>query len=179
MDDLPGGQGVTGSPRASDAATRLHAALAADSRALLAFLERRVDVRDDAADLLGEVFLIAWRRVTRLPNEPERARMWLFVIARNCLLNYRRGRRRQVALASALRAELHGAPESPDTDLALDVRRAIDALSPELAELVRLVHWDGFSLSDAAELMAIPASTARSRYLRARGVLGTMLPAYT
>ena len=29
-----------------------------------------------------------------------------------------------------------------------------------MAELVRLVHWDGFTITDAAQVMGIPASTA-------------------
>jgi RNA polymerase sigma factor (sigma-70 family) len=156
----------------------LHHALTANSRDLLAYLERRVDLREDAADLLGETMLVAWRRITKLPIEPEQARMWLFVIARNTLLNYRRGRRRQLAVATALRAELTTASAPHDTSLTLDVRRAIAELPDDLAELVRLVHWDGFSLADSAALLGIPAATARGRYARARSRLSATLPEY-
>ena len=160
------------------AAELLHGALAANSRDLLAYLGRRVDSLDDAADLLGETMLIAWRRVGKLPADDARARMWLFVIARNTLLNDSRGRRQQLAVASALKRELLVAVE-PDTDvLALDARRAIATFPDELSELMRLVHWDGSPLTDAAKLMGIPEATARGRYARARVTLSELLPAY-
>jgi RNA polymerase sigma factor (sigma-70 family) len=169
---------VTGPSSPPESSALLHVALAANSADLLAYLERRVGVRDDAADLLGETMLVAWRRVSQLPTQPEQTRMWLFTIARNTLLNYRRGRRRHLAVAEALRAELATASVSTDSALALDVRRAIEQLPAKLAELVRLVHWDGFSLADAAELLGIPAATARGRYARARTQLSARLPAY-
>jgi RNA polymerase sigma factor (sigma-70 family) len=169
---------VTGANDRGDRSPRLHTALASNSRDLLAYLERRVDVREDAADLLGETMLVAWRRIATLPSEPAGARMWLFGIARKTLLNYSRGRRRQLAVASALKQELSVAVLQIDSALALDVRRAIDGLSPESAEIVRLVHWDGFAIVDAARLLGIPAPTARGRYARARSQLSERLPNY-
>ncbi len=44
----------------------------------------------------------------------------------------------------------------------------IARLSPDLAELVRVVHWDGLSLVAAAEVLGISASTARGHYARAK-----------
>jgi DNA-directed RNA polymerase specialized sigma24 family protein len=41
--------------------------------------------------------------------------------------------------------------------------------------VVRLVHWDGFTLGEAAALEGIPASTARSRYARAKRELAVAL----
>ncbi|MGB4779584.1 RNA polymerase sigma factor [Microbacterium sp.] len=67
--------------RARDRA--LTAALTAASPDILAYLQRRVGL-DDAPDLLGETMVVAWRRAGDLPDDPERARMWLFGIARYC-----------------------------------------------------------------------------------------------
>jgi RNA polymerase sigma-70 factor (ECF subfamily) len=90
-----------------------------------------------------------------------------------------------VALASAtfaLSAPPAAAPpaSAPSTsalpaDHGLEVRDAIARLDPELAELVRLVHWDGFSLGEVATLEGIPASTVRSRYARAKRELAIAL----
>lgn len=61
------------------------------------------------------------------------------------------------------------------------MRDAISRLDPDRAELVRLVHWDGLTLVEAAELLGIPASTARSRYAKGkeelRVALGAIVPA--
>lgn len=144
--------------------------LAANAPDLLTYLERRV-TRDDAADLLAEVMLTVWRRADQLPVDPVRARMWLFVTARNVLANAERSERRRWRLANRLRMML-GPQTAPaaasDPEEGAEVRDAIARLSPDLAELIRLVHWDGLTLAEAAEVMEIPASTARGRYQRAK-----------
>jgi len=149
----------------------LRSALEASSVNLLSYLSRRTD-SDEAPDLLGETFVVAWRRLDDLPEEPEQARMWLFGIARGVLLNHARGVHRRWALADRLRGHAALTPATaPPADEHLEVRDAISRLEPDMAELVRLVHWDGFSITDAAQVMGIPASTARGRYQRAKELL--------
>lgn len=155
-------------------ALRLTRALEQSASDLLAYLERRVGA-DDAPDLLGENMVVAWRRVRELPPDAERARMWLFGIARGTLSNHARGQRRRWALADRLRLQVRESASAPPADEGTDVRDAIDRLEPDLAELVRLVHWERLSLADAAELIGIPASTARGRYQRAKEQLRTAL----
>src|SRR6478609_6644829 len=64
---------------------------------------------------------------------------------------------------------------SPTADEGADVRDAIARLDPDLAELVRLVHWERLTLVQAAELLGIPDSTARGRYARAKEELRVAL----
>lgn len=149
-------------------------ALVHSSADILSYLARRVG-HDDAPDLLGETMVVAWRRVRELPDDPERARMWLFGIARGTLQNHARGERRRWALADRIRLHENASASAPPSDAGSEVRDAIARLEPDLAELVRLVHWDGFSLTDAADLLGIPASTARSRYQRAKSDLRAAL----
>ena len=160
--------------RVTDAPERLTAALESSSADILRYLERRVGP-DDAPDLLGETMVVAWRRVRELPVDAERARMWLFGVARGTLLNHARGERRRWALADRIRLQVRESASAPPADAGADVRDAIGRLDPDLAELVRLVHWDGFSLADAAELLGIPASTARGRYQKAKRELRAAL----
>ncbi|PPG60836.1 RNA polymerase subunit sigma-24 [Rathayibacter sp. AY2B7] len=149
--------------------------LDATARDLLNYLERRVGA-DDAPDALSETMTIAWRRSSSMPLPDEDARLWLFVVARNVVLNTSRTRRRQDLLAEKLRGTIDPTVVIAEpSDIALDVRAALDKLAPELAELVRLVHWDGFSLSEAAQIVSVPPSTARSRYQKAKRELGDLL----
>lgn len=149
-------------------------ALESSASDLLAYLERRVGA-DDAPDLLGETMVVAWRRVKELPSDDERARMWLFGIARGTLLNHSRGQRRRWALADRIRLQVRESATAPPADEGAEVRDAIDRLEPELAEVVRLVHWERLSVADAAGLLGIPASTARGRYQRAKDQLRAAL----
>ncbi|MGZ4445914.1 MAG: RNA polymerase sigma factor [Nocardioides sp.] len=141
---------------------------------LLAYFERRVAVREDAADLVGETLLQAFRRADALPGDPERRRMWLFTIAAHVLANHRRSSRRRHALADRLRQHVTAVPE-PDPGEAVGVRDAVLQLPSGQRDLVMLVHWDGFSVVDAAELLGLNASTARSRYAAARAALRQVL----
>lgn len=147
---------------------RLEEALRNSSPALLAYFERRASDRADAADMLGELMLQAWRRTSALPDEPERQRMWLFTMARHVLANHRRSARNRHALVEKVRAVLHNQGDEPDIGAAADVRDAVRRLPEQQRELVMLVHWDRFTIVDAAELMDTNPSTARSRYAAAR-----------
>ncbi|TFC54082.1 sigma-70 family RNA polymerase sigma factor [Cryobacterium sp. TMT2-15-1] len=149
------------------------AELTSNAPALLRYLVRRVGV-DDAADLLGETMVVAWRRAREFPQQPERARMWLFGIARGVLQNHARGERRRWALADRLRGELRPA-EYPSADAGDEVRDAVERLDADLAEIVQLVHWEHLTLAEASEVLGIPASTARGRYQRAREQLRSSL----
>jgi RNA polymerase sigma-70 factor (ECF subfamily) len=102
----------------------LRAALRQTADDLLAYFERRVTVREDAADLLSETLVAAWRRVDALPAGTERQRMWLFTIAAHVLANGVRSRRRSATLSTRLRGMLHEAP-APDHAEAHAVRDAV------------------------------------------------------
>jgi len=152
----------------------LTAALSDAASDLLSYLQRRAGL-DDAPDLLGETLVVAWRRVGDLPPDPERARMWLFGIARTTLLNHARGERRRWALADRIRRVADPVGVAPAADTGSEVRDMIERLDSPLAEVVRLVHWERMTLAEVAALLGEPASTVRTRYARAKEELRTML----
>jgi RNA polymerase sigma-70 factor (ECF subfamily) len=143
------------------------AAIADNSVDLLRYFARRVGA-DEASDLVAETMMAAWRRAAALPTDDEQARMWLFGIARNVLANAQRSERRRLRLANRLRLLVSTVGDGPAPDQGADVRDAIDRLPPDQADVVRLVHWDGFSLAEVAQLLDEPPTTTRSRYARAK-----------
>jgi RNA polymerase sigma-70 factor (ECF subfamily) len=148
----------------------LRSALESTASDLLAYFERRVSNREDAADLLAETMLQAWRRADSLPAGHDRQRMWLFTISAHVLANQRRSFRRRTALVNKIRDNLV-APVEPDTSEAMSVRAAVLSLADAHRELVMLVHWDGMTLVEAAEVLGLNTSTARGRYAAARTAL--------
>ena len=132
---------------------------------LLNYFERRVG--ESGADLLAELMATAWRRSSALPRAHEEARMWLFGMARNLLRNSTRASIRQARLADALRDSI-SRRTSLDSAEQHAIRDAVERLEPDLAEIVTLVHWEGFTIAKAGKLQGIPASTARGRYQRAK-----------
>lgn len=155
---------------------RFDEAVGANGADLYAYLARRLTVPSDAGDALSDVFATAWRRRSKIPADETEARMWLFAIAANVLRNVHRGQRRQRAMLDRLRQETELASGvHDDTGLTATVREAIERLPPGQAEVVRLRHWEGFTLDEAARIVGIPASTARSRYAAAREQLRLLL----
>ena len=138
-------------------------------RDLLAYSLRRVGEPADAADVVAETYLTAWRRLDRVPDGPD-ARLWLFGAARRVISNHRRGRMRRDALAERLRSHLADLPPAgePDDGTAEAVRAAMAALKADDREVLALVCWEGLDPSEAARVLGIPAATARTRLHRAR-----------
>lgn len=142
---------------------------------LLRYLQRRVDQRDDAADLLGHTLVALWEKAERIPLDDEEARMWCFGIARNMLREHHRRELKKIKLADELRdhlsrTEQHETSADITAELqmrAQTVRQAVGALDGKSQELITLVHWDGFSIAEAARLLGLNQSTARTRYSRA------------
>jgi RNA polymerase sigma-70 factor, ECF subfamily len=164
--------------RDTPSAELLRAALGSNGKDLLAYFERRVSEPEDAADLLADTYLTAWRRIDAIPVDVEARRMWLFVTARNVLANSRRAGIRRADLAAQLRVHLLTEPTHVDTTVDEErraVRDAVDRLPKSHRELVMLVHWDGFSIAEAALIVGLNPSTARSRYAGARARLRVAL----
>jgi len=142
--------------------------------AVLGYALRRCASREDALDVTAETFLVAWRRRTEMPAEPDDARAWLFGVARGCLANLARGDRRSQRLGQRL-AETMDPGTLPDPARihegradARQVRRALDALSADDRELVTLTAWEGLTPAQAGGLLGLTPGAARVRLHRAR-----------
>jgi RNA polymerase sigma-70 factor (ECF subfamily) len=147
----------------------------AEAPALLNYFARRVRPVEDAADLLAQTMLVAWRRVKVIPRDPIQARMWLYGVARNVLATHRRSSVRRSELADRLRDDLTARGGSVADETGADIQALVAALDEIDRELIGLVYWEGFSVLEAAGILKIRAATARSRMSRARSQLRAAL----
>lgn len=130
--------------------------------------------RSDAAtadDVVAEVFLVAWRRLDRVPAEPL---PWLLAVSRRVLANRRRSNRRAAALQDRLQ-EVFSPPQSCAVDHT--VLSALAALGERDRELLLLIAWDGLSQAEAAEVLGIRRPAVATRLHRARQRLADALAA--
>ena len=135
----------------------------AHTAAVLAYALRRTS-REDAADVVAETFLVAWRRLDDV-DEPT-ALPWLYAIARRVLLSQQRVTRRQRAIAERVAAVL---PEAPETPLGSPrVLEALAALTEAEREVLMLAAWEELSSSEAARVLGCSATAYRIRLHRAR-----------
>ena len=145
---------------------RFAALFDATHRALLSYAVRRVADPADAADVVAETFLVAWRRLDEVPSG-DQARPWLFGVARRVLANLYRGERRRHALTDRLRETLTeiAPPDRPEPS---DVQIALEKLGEDDRELLRLVAWEDLARDEIAIALGVSRATVRVRLHRAR-----------
>jgi RNA polymerase sigma factor (sigma-70 family) len=134
---------------------------------LLAYALRRTDA-GIAEDVVAEVFLIAWRRIDRVPQiEPV---LWLYGVARRVLANQRRAAHRREALVAVLRplaARDDGDPQAGGSALTV----ALGRLRPDDREVLMLTAWEGLDASRAAAVLGCTPQAVHTRLHRARARL--------
>jgi RNA polymerase sigma factor (sigma-70 family) len=72
----------------------------------------------------------------------------------------------------------YGEDFCPDTNEAIDVWRALRALSPQLREVTVLFYFDDLPTDEIARILRIPHPTVRTRLSRARERLRSLLDGY-
>lgn len=154
---------------------RLEDALIANEADLSRYFRRRMASSADADDVYGEFLLTAWKSRRKTPESLEDARLWLFGIARNVLMNSTRAATRRKSAGDRLISSVREESLPVELDAALDVRAAVASLDPDAAELVRLIYWDGLRSHEAAHVLGINPSTARSRLSEAKRRLRVVL----
>lgn len=146
-------------------------------RPVLGYALRRTASPEDAADVVAETMLTAWRKLPEVPAGAE-AQLWLYGVARRVLANHWRGQARRDRLGERLREQLSkGLPADPAESAASDdaVRAALRRLPPADCELITLIAWEGLEPREAARVLGVSAATVRTRLHRARGRLRELL----
>lgn len=125
----------------------------------------------DAADVVADTFMVAWRRHHEIPEEPNTL-PWLYGVARRVLANQRRSTRRRGKLHERLRDEFIEHDSTSDRSIATDsfqsVATALEQLSHDDAELLRLTAWEGLGPTEIATVLDIDPGAVRQRLRRAR-----------
>lgn len=143
---------------------------------LLKFVQRRTETAN-AEDVVAEAFLIVWRRFSEVPAREDDARAWVFGIARNLLLNARRGEQRRQALGVRLAetAVSHRPSHADMVSSRVDLGRAWALLSEVHQETLGLAIFENLSAPQAAQVVGISPVAFRLRLARARRSLRLLL----
>jgi RNA polymerase sigma-70 factor, ECF subfamily len=127
----------------------------------------------EAEDVVQEVFVQVWRQASRFDPERGTPEAWLCTMARTRALD--RLRRR------TSRREDPGDPssaatESPRTEEALAVRKALEGLTADQRRALELAYYEGLTQSEIATRLGEPLGTIKTRIrtamIRLREVLG-------
>lgn len=147
-------------------AVRLSRAYAEYRDALWRYASRRTD-HDDASDVVSTVFIIAWRKIDQMPEDPL---PWLYKIAHYEVLKARRRRLHRTRLDSNLPVG-HTVATVDDHEVVIDaiwVEQFLCSLRPADAELLRLLVWEDLDIARAATVLGCTTAAAHVRLHRIR-----------
>jgi RNA polymerase sigma factor (sigma-70 family) len=148
-----------------------------DTRAdLLAYILRRSQSAEDAADVLADTYLIAWQKLDLLPAGEGR-RLWLFGVARNLLLKGASRRRSGHRLLERLADELPSehVEQTPVDDRRYALRSALATLPEIDREILSMAAWEALTPKEIATVLKRSPNLVRVRLHRARSRLKRQL----
>lgn len=146
--------------------------LVAQHRRFLAFLERRVESREVAEEILQNAFVKSIEKRDQLQAD-ESAVAWFYRLLRNAVVDHYRRRDALGRARERHAAEVLGEPIEPEAQAAICacIDGLISTLKREYEELLRAVDLEGLSVTDAALKLGIAPGNASVRLHRARGQL--------
>jgi RNA polymerase sigma-70 factor (ECF subfamily) len=144
---------------------------------LFATAQRILRDVDRAEDALQDALVIAWRDLRGL-RDPDRFDAWLHrVLVHVCISEATQERRR----TTNLRVLPVDGPAAPDELLGIadrdELERGFRRLPPDQRAILVLRHYAGYSPTEIAETLGIPAGTARSRLHHAHRAMRAALEA--
>ena len=122
-----------------------------------------------AEDLVQETFVRLWRSAGRYDPARGSVRTFVFTLARRAAVDLwrRRGAQPPSTLREPEQADAAGGEEFEHLLARLDVREALDALSPAHREVLELQYHADLTQMQVAARLGIPLGTVKSRTLYA------------
>lgn len=143
-------------------------------RVLFAVALRLVGDYEDARDVTQNALVKAFERLEQYdPNR--RFFSWIYRIALNEGLNFRRARRPHDELPAALPVDGRQWEIAAAHERAAMVHTAVERLSAEYREVIVLRHFGELSYQEISEAIGLPEKTVKSRLFSARQRLAVLL----
>lgn len=148
---------------------------------LFGLLVRILNSREEAEDVLQEVFLQVWKRAKDFDQLRGRPFTWLVTLARSRAIDRIRqlGARQRLADSAAQNASGEASDAVTDTlhsEQREIVARALAALPEEQRHTLNLAYFEGLTQSEIAQKLGTPLGTVKTRMrsgmIKLREVLG-------
>ena len=142
-------------------------------RQFLSFLERRLNDRALAEDILQDAFVKTLEKSDEV-REHDSSVAWFYRVLRNAVIDQYRRKGSRVRALELLAREMQDAVEPPPEmhdEICGCVSRLATTLKPEYAEAIKRVELDGVAVQDYATETGITANNAAVRVFRAREAL--------
>ncbi len=160
----PRQQGAAGGSTAEADDELLRLLYAEHAGPVYAFCRRWTEDAQRAEDVVQEVFLRAWRNMSRLDLQTRPVRPWLLAVARNILTDLHRAQQtRPLLLDDGAITEVPAPDELGRAAESWGIATALQQLTPEHREVLVHTHWMGRSVAETARELGIPPGTVKSR----------------
>ena len=152
---------------------------------LFSVLVRILNSREEAEDVLQEVFLQVWKRANDFDEERGRPFTWLVTLARSRAIDRIRqlGARQRLADSAAQNTTAGEASDAVADTLHSEQReivaRALATLPEEQRRTLNLAYFEGLTQSEIAEKLGTPLGTVKTRMrsgmIKLRELLGEQM----
>ena len=137
------------------------------SAALLGVINRIVDDREAAEDILQEVFVKIWKNISSYDRSKGKLFTWLINIARNASIDSTRVKDYNIkskiqSIDNSVRSINRQYNVSTHVDH-IGLRNIVEKLKPEYRVLVDKLYFEGYTQEEAAEELDIPLGTIKTR----------------
>ena len=131
---------------------------------LLGFALNALGERGAAEEIVQEVFLRAWRHAGQYDAARAGVRTWLYQITRHAIIDARRRASVRPALAQhEPKSETEAAGMLEQAMLGWQVAAALERLTPEHRQMIRMAQFRGLTMREIAEHTGLPLGTVKSR----------------
>ena len=147
------------------------------SGALFTIINQIVPDKDTASDVLQEVFVNVWRKMSTYDETKGRLFTWMLNIARNAAIDkvrskgYRDNQRTQSIAEGESGIAMSSNPVVNDVGL----KKVLTTLNEEYRKLIDLSYFQGFTHEEIAKMLGIPLGTVKTRIRTAISQLRTMI----
>jgi RNA polymerase sigma-70 factor (ECF subfamily) len=148
------------------------------SGALYSIINQIVPDKEIASDVLQEVFINIWKKISTYDASKGRLFTWMLNIARNAAIDKLRSKNYQNSLKN------RPLPEDVNTGMAVSIspstsdaglKKILTKLKEEYRTLIDLSYFQGFTHEEIAKMLGIPLGTVKTRIRTALSQLRTMI----
>ena len=134
---------------------------------LAQFIRSRISDPATAEDILHDVFVKFQSRLDEF-RDPAKVQGWLFLVARNAVIDHYRTRKPTSELTDSLPVDMPQIPITEMEEMHRVFRRIIDRLPEPYRKALVMTAFEGLTQDDLARRLGISLSAAKSRVQRGR-----------
>jgi len=143
---------------------------------LLFFIKKRIKTKEDAEDILQDVYIKLHKNIDTLTDEKKLV-SWIYQITRNTINDcYKRCYRIKKVEFEEYHIELtQEEEENLNDEILISMKKIIEELPKDSKELIKLYEFEDMSHSEISEKLEIKENTSKSRLKRAKEKLKNQL----